>query len=82
MNTIEKECRDVVFKAMCSDGRLSLDCKIAKLVRYINDTINNGADWSINDMTHDEARIKWSNQVFERGVINLARDMFLSRVSP
>ncbi len=64
------------FTATHADGCKSLDRKIAKLVTYVNERVSRVP----NDYLAEEEAITWARQTIERGIRNLADNMFADRV--
>ena len=54
----------MTFHLETADGKKSLDRKVAKLVRYVNDHVRNCAP--------TEEAIEWARTTIERGIQNLA----------
>ena len=58
------------FTYETADGKKSVDRKIAKLVKYVNDHVRH--------MDTDEAAL-WAQKTIEQGVKNIARDVVAVR---
>lgn len=63
------------FVVKNADGTKSIDCKINRLLKYVNGSLATmGNNWN------EEEKTKWARDVIELGVKNIAGQVFAARI--